>query len=475
MENSVVKVNKLALSISAALILGTVGSAQAATKSNTQQQQVADLQAQVVQLQQLVQQLSSQQQQLAGQQSQLSGQQQQQAVQLQQQAIQSLEKPAIAPKEASAKPGWIALADGQTQLKIYGSARVDSTYDFAGSNAATTDVYNRTNKVPLNSANAPKGALNVSAANSRIGLDILRPTSYGDLTAKIEADFMGSSYTNGNGSFRVRHAYMSLDKWLVGQTASPFVNVDTTPEVVDPNGPMGSGSQRTVQVRYTQPITKNQKVLVAVEGGDVDNFSGTSQTSGGGRLPALTARYDIATADKKGLLQVHGLLHENRVATNDSNDKEGLGWGVGVGAKYSLTPNDTLFANYYHAKGDGRYMLYSNSAYVATANGTSYNINPSEFNSALVGYGHKWNSEWRSGLAAGGIWYNDTNAYAKNSGSANKTQYNIILNTFYTPVKNVDIGAEYTYGQRQTFAASTATTSDKGDYSRLNLMAKYSF
>ncbi|MFX5157790.1 DcaP family trimeric outer membrane transporter, partial [Acinetobacter baumannii] len=84
---------------------------------------------------------------------------------------------------------------------------------------------------------------------------------------------------NGNGSLRVRHAYFSLGKWLVGQTTSPFVNTDTAPETVDFNGPMGYGSTRTVQVRYTQPIDANQKVLLAVEGGDVDNINSASATT----------------------------------------------------------------------------------------------------------------------------------------------------------------------------------------------------
>lgn len=445
-----VKVNKLALSV-CALLLGS-----AVHAAPTTNQQVADLQNQVAQLQQLVQQLANQQQ--------------QQAVTLQQQA--SVAPVAPAPTVASSKPGWITLADGQTQLKVYGSVRVDSAYDFDGGNANTTDIYNRTNKVPLNSAHATKDDLNVSAAASRIGLDVIRPTQYGDLTAKLEADFLGSSYVNGNGAFRVRHAYIALDRWLVGQTTSPFVNNDTTPEVVDPNGAMGSGTARTVQVRYAQPLASNQKLLVAVEGGDVDGYTGTSQTGGGGRSPALTARYEIATSDKKGLLQVHGLVHENRVSTNNDNDEEKIGWGAGVGGKYNLTPNDTLFANYYYVKGDGKYLLYVNPAYAVTSGNDGYNIYASEYQSALVGYGHKWNPEWRSNIVAGTIWYKNDNKYADvnyANSAYNKSLYNVILNTFYTPVKNVDLGAEYTYGQRKTFAG------DRGDYSRLNLMARYNF
>lgn len=479
-----VKVKTLALSVSAALAWGAMGSAQAATTT----QQVADLKAQVAELQQMVQSLSSQQQ--------------QQAVQLQQQAEIAAAKPApVAPTASSTKPGWITLADGQTQIKIYGSVRADSTYDTKAN--PTASITNNTSSVPLNSAKGTQDSLNVSAATSRIGIDIVRPTEYGNLTGKIETDFMGANQTNSNGSLRVRHAYLSLGKWLAGQTTSPFVNTDTMPETVDYNGAMGGGTQRNVQVRYTQPITANQKLLVALEGGDVDSinsgsastvFSKTTpvtifgnsvpvttatqyaSTNGGNRLPALTARYDITTADKKGLLQVHGLLHENRISLNDNVDETKLGWGVGVGGKYSFTSNDTVFANYYHIKGDSKYMLFQNPAYVAYQNAahTDLSIYESESDSGLIGYSHKWSPKWRSTLAAGAIWYKNDNSYAANAPTLNKSLYNIIVNSFYSPVKDVDLGVEYTYGQRETFA-KTAGTDNKGDYSRVNLMARYNF
>lgn len=452
MENTVVKVKTLALSVGAALAWGTLGSAHAATTT----QQVADLKAQVAELQQMVQQLSSQQQ--------------SQAVQLQQQAQIAAAKPApVAPTASSTKPGWITLPDGQTQVKLYGSVRVDAAYDFDGTNSGTTYA-NKTGSVPLNKANATKGALNTTAATSRIGLDIVRPTEYGDLTGKIEADFAGSSDNNSNGSFRVRHAYLSLGKWLVGQTTSPFVNTDTAPDLIDFTGPMGTGTQRNVQVRYTQPVTTNQKLLLALESGQITEED--NSTTGGKRLPAVTARYDLATADKKGLLQLHALAHENRVSSNDNNDEEKWGWGVGVGGKYQLTSQDAIMANYYHVKGDSKYMLYSgqgNSAYTTTLSNGDYNIYLSEFDTAQVGYQRKWNSQWRSTFSVAGMKFKDDNAYARANQSNNKTLYNAIANIIWSPVKNLDLGAEYTNGQRKTFAG------DKGDINRVNLMAKYSF
>lgn len=358
------------------------------------------------------------------------------------------------------KPGWMQMPDGQTQVKLYGNVRVDATYDSNGS------ISNGAN-YPLNKDDPRQDSLNVSAATTRIGLDLTRPTQYGDLTGKIEADFMGGNGDNGSGTFRVRHAYMSLGKWLAGQTTSPFVNTDTSPETLDFTGAVGTGTTRTVQVRYTQPINAQQKILVALEGGDVEKVS---NAAGGSRFPALTTRYDFKTADNKGLLQLHGLAHENRVAPKNSSSEEKFGWGVGIGGKYDITPQDSVVANYYHVKGDGRYLSYSNSAYAYDT--TTQDINLGEFDSAVIGYQRKWSPILRSTFAIGGIQYKDDNVYANSNltnTSYNKEIYNALVNLIWNPVKNIDLGAEYTYGQRETFAG------DKGDYSRINLLAKYNF
>ena len=220
----------------------------------SEQQEIQQLRAEVAELRALIQQQAATQKQIVAEQKARP------VVVASAPAVVVAQAPA-APAPANTKPGWFTLPDGQTQVKLYGSVRADATYDFKGTNADTTNINNPTNKVPLNSANATEDALNVTAATTRFGLDFSRPSDIGEITGKIEADFMGSSGTNGTGSLRVRHAYVNVGKWLAGQTTSPFVNVDTAPETVDFNGPMGYGLTRTVQVRYTQPIDANQKRL----------------------------------------------------------------------------------------------------------------------------------------------------------------------------------------------------------------------
>ncbi|GAB3044284.1 DcaP family trimeric outer membrane transporter [Acinetobacter apis] len=383
-----------------------------------------------------------------------------------------------APSIATSKPGWMTLSDGKTSLKLYGSFRIHSTYDFKGGNAGTTDIYNPTNKAPLNREHATRGALNVSAATSVVGLEIQRKTDYGLLKGVFEGDFMGSATrTNGNGAFRIRHAYASLGSWLVGQTTSPFISYETTPSTVDANGPIGSNSNRAVQIRYTRDLAPHHKVLVALEGGNVDGFTGekSSNIMRGGRIPALTAKYDYTLPKDAGHLQFFGLLHENRVSNNNHDDKETLGWGLGVGTRINLSKKDTLFFDYYHVKGSNKYILYvsPNPAYIVTqdANG-NFHIQDSKYDKVLLGYVHEWTPRWKTSLIAGALWYEHDTPYAHTLASdtrSNKMAYNAIGNIFFTPVKNFNMGMEYTYGQRKTFSNL------KGDYSRVNLSLRYNF
>ncbi|EXR29533.1 hypothetical protein J694_1495 [Acinetobacter sp. 1281984] len=115
-------------------------------------------------------------------------------------------------------------------------------------------------------------------------------------------------------------------------------------------------------------------------------------------------------------------------------------------------------------------MSYSNSAYAYDT--AAQDIQLGEFDSAVIGYQRKWNPILRSTFAIGGVQYKDDNTYANSNltnTSYNKEIYNALVNLIWNPVKNIDLGAEYTYGQRKTFA------DDKGDYSRINLLAKYNF
>lgn len=408
--------------------------------ANTESVEIEQLKQQIIQLRQQIQDLSTQQKVMY---------------------TQSVEQHAQAPvNPAQNQRATTSLQShlGDTQLRLYGSIRVDAAYDFKGS---TRSIANKLGSQPLNQNLPVKNSLNVSAATTRLGVDVARHTDLGQLKAKIEADFMGTNGDNGDGSIRVRHAYVSLGHWLIGQTTSPFASPDTSPSLVDFTGALGTSTQRNVQIQYHYPFTAHQNILLALEGGDVER----NNSQGGSRLPAMTMQYSLKTS--KLLLQLHTLLHENRAVSAEGHDTEKWAWGVGLGAKYQFNARNTAFANVYHVVGDNRYLRYSknNDAYDYDQGQLYF----SAFNLAELGYIHQWNSVLKSSLSVGRLWFDSDSTYAHNHPEQNKHLMTASANVFWSPVQQLDLGLEYTYGQRTLFSGLD------GDLSRLNMLARYRF
>ena len=88
----------------------------------------------------------------------------------------------------------------------------------------------------------------------------------------------------------------------------------------------------------------------------------------------------------------------------------------------------------------------------------------------VVGLTNIFSEQLRATFAYGHVEskWDAIDAYASLAGG-NKKLDQWHLNFIYTPIKNVDLGAELIGGTRTTYDG------DKGDLSRVNLMARYSF
>lgn len=100
-----------------------------------------------------------------------------------------------------------------------------------------------------------KSTANISARNTRLGLDISVPyINYFDLSAKLEIDFFGSFPDSGNAEssvgLRIRHGFFKLSKTfksgttlalLAGQTWATAI-IPTFPSVINPAAGWGAGN-----------------------------------------------------------------------------------------------------------------------------------------------------------------------------------------------------------------------------------------
>lgn len=347
-------------------------------------------------------------------------------------------------------------------VDVYGILRLDGAIDFKDTTAARSRTSNQINKVPFDAAQGKRSDFTIAA--SRIGFDIKNLAGREDVKAKLEADFWVDN-GKGDGKLRIRHAYVNFDDWLFGQTWSLMSNMETMTESIDYTQFLGVSTTRLPQVRRDFNFNAANKLQLALE-------YASDRTS---ELPALTAKYIYK--NQAVLLMGQGFINEKR-AEVDNRDIDKLSWGVGLGARYKITPKQSVQANYYHVKGDQKFVSYTTqgSSSDGAAMGGDYSVDlnnnsllQNEFDSLTLGYSHKFNDQWRGNIATSLMKFEDDSAYAKANITNNKQLTDHAINLIYTPCPYVDLGVEYHLGERKSFEGKTA------DISRVNLSAQYKF
>ncbi len=99
---------------------------------------------------------------------------------------------------------------------------------------------------------------------TRFGAKAWFPTSIGELKTQFEFELFGTGVDAGQTTFRLRHAYAELGKFGVGQTWSPFMDIDVFPNTLEYWGPSGMVFFRNIQIRY-MPIQGDSRLTIALE------------------------------------------------------------------------------------------------------------------------------------------------------------------------------------------------------------------
>lgn len=421
-----------------------VGTAHAA---KTEQQQIQELRQEVEALKSLIQ-----------QQQQVQQQQQTQIAQVQQ-AKPAAPAPATATATATATALSSLKSKSGADVSIYGFVRGDANYIIDGAD----DDFNSTHAVG-GSKKSTKDKLVATPKVTRLGLDFNTPVGDNKVGGKVEVDFASAS-----DNLRIRHAYLTFNDWLFGQTTSSFASVHA-PEMIDFSTNIGgSGSSaRVPQVRYSQKLAPATQLYVSAEEG---NSKATETSDLSYRLPVLTAKVTQGFADGKGLASARALVeHYKSDAAND--DK--TGWGAAVGANYQVAEPLKVSADVAYMKGNSNHLYGSNSAYSVVGN----SIEQNEAVAVQVGATYKFSPKLRSTLAYGALFADDSTDYARaaavavtaaTNADANEKVQQAWINFIYSPVKPVDLGIEYINGERETFKGQ------KFSDDRVGFMAHYSF
>ncbi|MGX5699808.1 DcaP family trimeric outer membrane transporter [Acinetobacter kookii] len=401
-----------------------------------EQKQIQDLRKEVEALKSLIQ-----------QQQQVQQQQQTQIEQVKAQPVQLAAAPAAKPESIT---GFKSKAGASVNL--YGFVRGDANYIIEGAD----DDFGNASKVGAGGTNPAlvNDKLRATAKTTRLGLDFNTPVGDAKVGGKVEVDFASSTE-----NLRIRHAYLTYNDWLFGQTTSNFLS-SHAPEMIDFATNIGGGTARVPQVRYGFKLAPQTQLLVSAEEGDSAGPAADIKY----RLPNLTAKLVQGFAEGKGSVSARALV-ENYKST--AADDEKTGWGIAAGVNYQVTDPLKVSADVSHVVGNSNYLYGSNSAYVVDAANNS--IEQNEFNAVQVGATYKILPNLRSTLAYGALFADDGSDYARLNTTANEKVQQAWMNIIYSPAAPIDLGVEYINGKRETFAGQSYKDN------RVGLMAKYNF
>ncbi|MEL1602490.1 DcaP family trimeric outer membrane transporter, partial [Acinetobacter baumannii] len=347
----------------------------------------------------------------------------------QQQQVQLAEvKAQPQPVAAPASPLASLKSKTGADVNLYGFVRGDANYIIEGADNDFADVSKSNGKT--------QDKLRATAKTTRLGLDFTAPVSGAKVGGKIELDF-ASSDNDKSENVRIRHAYLTYNNWLFGQTTSNFLS-SHAPEMIDFSTNIGGGTTRIPQVRYNYKLAPATQLFVSAEEG---NSSATGD-SVKYRLPVLTAKVTQGYADGNGNASARAFVENYKSGAGD--DK--TGWGIAAGTDFKVSDPLKLFADASYVVGNSNYLYGSNSAYTLVND----NIEQNEFVAVQVGGTYKILPNLRSTLAYGAQFADDGTDYAKNNVTANEKVQQAWINFIYTPVKPIDLGVEYVNGKRDT-------------------------
>ena len=358
---------------------------------------------------------------------------------------------------------------GDTEFTYGGYIKLDSMWSDYSAGAPAGSNVGRDFYVPstltVGDDNSSDAVFDMHARESRFNFGTATVMDNGKtVNTKIEIDFLasaagGNERVSNSYAPRIRHAFVTYDGWLFGQTWSNFQNVGALAETLDFVGP----AEGTVFVRQSQI-----KYTTGAWSFSLENPESTISTTSGmvvtddASLPDFTARY-THKADW-GNIVVAALARQLTYKVG-SVDADETSFGISASGKINLGEDNLKFM-LTQGKGLGRYVGL-NVAHGAVLNGDE--LDAIDSTSGFVAYQHKWTSQWRSTFLYSFFSADNNTDLLAISGDPTESSQSYSANILYSPVKRLTFGAELKHAERETESGVD------GDLDRLQFSVKYSF
>jgi hypothetical protein len=360
---------------------------------------------------------------------------------------------------------------GDTTVTMNGFVKVDATVTDFDSGDLPTNSLGRDFYIP---GTIPVGGdgdgpvFDFNPRETRLVFGLKSKRGDLDIGGKVELDFQvtndGNERVSNSFSPRMRQAYVTFNKWLIGQTWSTFQDVAALPENLDFIGP----AEGTVFIRQPMIRYKNGPLEIAVEQPETEitTSTGGRLLAGDDALPDLTARY--TSKGDWGHFTVAGLLRSLHIEDNivpGAVSDDAVGYGVSVAGKLKTAVKNDFRYMLTAGEGIGRYIgvnLVNDAA--VDANGELETIGTL---SGFASYRHHWNDKWRSNFTAG--YFQADHPVAFTGDAVTDQVYSGHVNLIYNVAPKLDVGVEYIYANREL------ENGLDGAMNKIQFSAKYGF
>jgi hypothetical protein len=367
--------------------------------------------------------------------------------------------------------------ENKNSFEIYGFITTDAGYNFNSIDPNWFDVMRPTKLPKFQGEFAPDGNVFFSVRQTRFGVRNISNTKKGELKIQIDFDLMGFGSDTGQTTLHLINAFAQLGNWLVGRTASLFMDPDAYPVTLDYWGPMTRIYNFNTQVRYTFLNNEKQRLMLALErpgatadespysiGIELENVKPVF------RLPNLTGNYRHVFG--WGYVQLGGILKSMKWKDLTDSSQYHLsgsatGWGIDISTVVNVSSKIKL-----KFQGEYGHGIQSHIADAPPDLGlqSTHDGNPSQpFKGKALPVGGffsflevKWNKKFQSSI--GCSLENIENSDLQLPDAFRKGQYGLV-NFRYYPIDNILMGVEYQYGRRYNFSDGFHSTANKVQFS----------
>jgi hypothetical protein len=383
-------------------------------------------------------------------------------------ALNDQQEAASRPKDYTLDPkfnGFFPIPNTPVLLKFNAKPHLDVTWD--NENPGTKYRFVPA-KFPLETDPdfGGNGQFFVNANATQLRLDARAPDMAGNFRFYYQNDFFGSDTRDMQ--YRLQHLYGQLYGFKAGFTYGVWEDPDSWPDTVDYEGPNAVIFSRRPVAQYTYAWNENWNTTFGVEKPDtfIDVNSGPNPgVSTLTRVPDLgfNTRFE---KEGFGHVQFSTMFRDLGAIDGLGNDHHVLGWGVNLSAGIDLGKNDSVqllgvYGEGVGGMGNDTSFLNSDAAF-----DTSGDLKALPYWSAMAGYTHRWNDQFRSTISYG---YVNLDTTAGQAATFYESSHYASANIIWQLRRRLSVGLEGLYGIKEA-----RNGADSGDHFRVQIGMVYS-